>query len=116
MEQAQEPIQQQQDTSALDLERLADMVALRLRPESDRLLTLTQLAERLQLSPRGVCGLIERGELPTGLIIGGSRRWSWKQVEVWLTTRSERARAPKKTRRGRPRGTGFPGGKKGEQP
>ncbi len=86
--------------SGVDLEALADMVAGRvaaaMRADAERLLTLDDLADRLQLSARGVRGLVTRGELPAGLLIGGCRRWSWAVVQSFLD-----AGATRKTRRRR---------------
>jgi predicted DNA-binding transcriptional regulator AlpA len=77
------------DPADLDgiLDRLADRLATRLRADTDRLIDLRQLAARLQLSPRGVTGLIGRNELPQGILLGGVRRWSWPKVEAFLATR-----------------------------
>jgi hypothetical protein len=88
-------------------DRIAERVAERLRTDQDRLLDLRQLAERLQLSPRGVTGLVARGELPPGDLIGGVRRWAWDEVRKFRAVRRER-----KPRKGR--GRYSRGGREGE--
>jgi predicted DNA-binding transcriptional regulator AlpA len=87
-------------TPEADVNLLADLVADRvvaqLQINAGRLIDLRQLAGRLQLSPRGVTGLISRNELPQGILLGGVRRWSWPKVEAYLATREGR-----RPRRGR---------------
>lgn len=82
------------DPSTLD--QLADAVverlAVRVRAEADRLIDLKELADRLGLSTRGVTGLVARGELPEGYLIGGVRRWNWEGVERHLTAQQGRVR------------------------
>ena len=78
----------------IDLDALAESIAVRilhrLRDEEDRLLDLPELAARLDLSPRGVRGLVARKELPPGYLIGGIRRWSWPAVLKYLESRQQR--------------------------
>lgn len=85
-----------------NLEVLADTLAVhlaeRLRIDADRLIDLRELAGRLGLSPRGTTGLIARGELPGGFLIGGVRRWAWAEVVRFLEAR--RDRKPRRRRRG----------------
>jgi predicted DNA-binding transcriptional regulator AlpA len=78
-------------------ERLDHLVQVA-RVEQERLLTLAQVAERLQMSPRGVRDSMNRGELPSGVLIGASRRWVWREIEAFLTARNGKRR---KSRRGR---------------
>jgi hypothetical protein len=84
----------------LDLEGLADAIALRLSEKLDFrgqcLLDRKDLAERLKVSQRGVTALVNRGELPPGIRIGGVRRWDWTEVLRFLAVRGKR-----KPRRGR---------------
>jgi hypothetical protein len=80
------------------LDRLAEGIVRRLREGADHLLALSELAERLQLSPRGVTGLVARHELPEGYLIGGVRRWSWPEVIRWLAARQ--GQKPRRPRRG----------------
>lgn len=80
------------------VEQLAARLAERLRLDQSRLITLPELAERLSLSPSGVTGLVARGELPAGLLIGGARRWDWDVVRRWLDNRA--TRRPRRRRRG----------------
>jgi predicted DNA-binding transcriptional regulator AlpA len=80
------------------LDQLAAAIAARLRADKDRLLALPELAERLSLSERGVTGLVARGELPQGYLIGGSRRWEWAEVLKFLQARQ--GRKPRRRRRG----------------
>jgi predicted DNA-binding transcriptional regulator AlpA len=83
-----------------DLRQLADHLAPRLAErlyaEGQRLLDRPALAARLGVSERGVTGLVGRGELPGGFLIGGVRRWDWAEVRHFLT-----ARAKRKPRKGR---------------
>jgi hypothetical protein len=81
-------------------ERLAPLVSERLRADGEALLKEHQLAERLQLSDRGVRGLVARGELPPGFLVGGVRRWDWAEVVKHL-----HARGGRRPRRGRGRYT-----------
>jgi hypothetical protein len=86
------------DDLPLDLDALADRIAARMRADGDRLLDLDALADRLLLSPRGVRGLIARGELPQGFLIGGVRRWAWDAVRQHLNAQQQRR--PRHRRRG----------------
>jgi predicted DNA-binding transcriptional regulator AlpA len=90
------------DTSSLDLASLVDQIvqqlAERMRLDTDRLIDLEELAARVGVSRRGASGLVARGELPPGNLIGGVRRWDWSEVRKFLATRQGR-----KTRRGRGR-------------
>ena len=83
-----------------ELERLAALIAARvfdcLHAEHHRLLDRRGLADRLGVSERGVTGLVSRGELPAGYLIGGVRRWQWEEVLRYLA-----ARAKRRPRRGR---------------
>jgi hypothetical protein len=84
------------------MEVLAARVAARVAQhlgESARLLDRAGLANRLRLSERGVTGLVNRGELPPGYLIGGARRWDWAGVLRHLNSRAGR-----RPRRGRGRG------------
>jgi predicted DNA-binding transcriptional regulator AlpA len=72
---------------------IAARIAERLGLEQKRLIDLRELAIRLDLSQRGVAGLIARGELPEGYAIGGVRRWNWVEILAFLKTRhSQRQR------------------------
>lgn len=86
------------DIAVLDIDTLATAIAERLRIEADRLIDLRELAARLQLSERGVTGLVARNELPNGYLIGGVRRWCWADVLRYLDAR--RDRHPRRQRRG----------------
>ena len=84
-----------------DLDTLAELIAGKLAKhlgKEDRLLSRPELATRLGVSERGLTGLVSRGELPAGFLIGGLRRWHWAQVVRFLESRSGR-----RPRRGRGR-------------
>jgi PTS system nitrogen regulatory IIA component len=53
------------------------------------LLTLKQVADRLQLSERTIYRLLQRGELP-GRKIGGQWRFRMSEIDAWLDTRGSR--------------------------
>jgi hypothetical protein len=78
---------------------LAPKLAEFLRAEPDRLFDLHDFAARTGLSPRGITGLIARGELPEGYLIGGCRRWLWSDV---LRHIDRLARRRRRKGRGRP--------------
>ena len=56
------------------------------------LLTLKQVADRLQLSERTLYRLLERGELP-GRKVGGQWRFRMSEVDYWLDMRVARMRS-----------------------
>jgi hypothetical protein len=83
-----------------DLSRLAELIARKLaeqlKADEHCLLNRQALADRLRVSERCVTALARRGELPSGYLIGGVRRWVWAEVLRYLTIRGTRFR-----RRGR---------------
>jgi predicted DNA-binding transcriptional regulator AlpA len=89
----------------LDLNVIADAVAARvaelLRVNAERLIDLDELAARIGVSRRGASGLVARGELPSGYLIGGVRRWNWRELERWLSARQGRQRRHGRGRRDR---------------
>jgi hypothetical protein len=48
---------------------------------------VTELARRLDLSPRTIPVLAQRGELPAGIMVGGVRRWVFGDVVNFLQSR-----------------------------
>jgi hypothetical protein len=46
-----------------------------------------ELARRLNLSPRSIPALAQRGELPAGILVGGVRRWVFGDVVNFLQAR-----------------------------
>ena len=50
-------------------------------------LTVPQVADELQVTPRHVWALIERGDLPS-IKVGGSRRITREQLDAYLRTGS----------------------------
>jgi hypothetical protein len=86
------------DALALDAlaERIAAKLADHLGGDRSRLLGRSELAARLGISQRGLTGLVSRGELPPGYLIGGVRRWDWNDI-----LRFFRGRKKGKPRRGR---------------
>jgi predicted DNA-binding transcriptional regulator AlpA len=99
------------DAESIGLQQLVDAIVARLleqlRLHQDRLINLEELAARVGVSKRGAAGLVARGELPKGYLIGGVRRWSWKEVERFLAARQ--GRRPRRGRGRYPR-PGRPGG------
>ena len=84
---------------ALDLDALVERLVARLAERYDdqrRLLNRRQLSDRIGISERTVSDLVNRGELPTGYLIGGVRRWEWMAVLKHLGTKQGQQR-----RRGR---------------
>ena len=55
----------------------------------DQLLTVAQVAQRLQISEKSVYRLAQRGELP-GLKVGGSWRFRADDIELWIDRQVER--------------------------
>ncbi len=51
---------------------------------TDALLTVHELAELLHCDPRTVRRLELTGEVPSGIRIGGSKRWRTSDVSCWL--------------------------------
>ncbi len=88
------------------VDRLAPVLASRLHLDRDRLIGRPELAERLGISERSVSALAARGELPTGYLIGGIRRWRWSEVLKHLKARS--GRRPRKGRGRYTRGESWP--------
>ena len=88
------------DTLAAALaERVAPLVAQRLRADAEGLLERHALAERLGVGDRTVSAMVARAELPQPLLCtGGVSRWSWPQVLRYLEGRQGR-----RPRRGRGR-------------
>lgn len=82
----------------IDIDKIAEAVSQKLRAEQEKLLVLPELADRLDMSPRGVTGLVAKGELPQGYLIGGCRRWDWNEVLAYIRERSKRK--PRRKRRG----------------
>jgi hypothetical protein len=62
------------------VDRLANVIVRRLRVEHDRLLDRPALAERLGVCERTVSQMAARGDIPTGFLLGGVRRWDWGTV------------------------------------
>jgi hypothetical protein len=77
---------------------LAPKIAKHLHGDVGKLIDLDELAGRIGVSRRGAGGLVARGELPPGFLIGGVRRWDWPDVLKHLSARQGRCR-----RRGRGR-------------
>ncbi len=50
----------------------------------EMLLTVRDLAARLQCSPRKVRGLLSAGKLPTPVRVGRSVRWLASEIDGWL--------------------------------
>ena len=57
------------------------------------LITLKQVADRLQLSERTLYRLLQRGELP-GRKVGGQWRFRMSEIDYWLDIRLGRMRSP----------------------
>jgi len=53
----------------------------------ERLLTVRDVAERLNLSDKTVRRLRRRGELPPGIEVAGVIRWRPEEIEQWLGER-----------------------------
>ena len=47
-------------------------------------LTATEIAKALKISRSGVYTLVQRGILPPGLLLGGSRRWELSALQQAL--------------------------------
>jgi excisionase family DNA binding protein len=56
-------------------------------PNSDFLITVEQLAKRLNLSVRTVWRRNDDGKLPAPVKIGGSVRWSSQEISRWIAAR-----------------------------
>ena len=52
----------------------------------EQYLNANQLAQSLGLSRSAIYGLMRKGELPHGIKIGRSRRWSIKDIQATLQT------------------------------
>jgi hypothetical protein len=63
-------------------------------------LGIEELARRLELKEETARKLAYRGELPPGVLIGGSRRWEWSEVCAFLKARQ--GLKPRHQGRGRP--------------
>src|SRR5579871_6305611 len=99
---------EQPSGDGLDIEalanQLADAVAARLSTERDRVIDRRELARRLDVSERAASAMAARGDIPPGYLIGGVRRWNWREVLKFLEARS--GRKPRKGRGRYPRPAG----------
>jgi hypothetical protein len=85
-------------------ERLAPLVAQRLRADAEQLLDRPALADRLGVGDRTVGSLVAKGELPPPLLhTGGIARWSWPAVVKYLEGRQGKQRRHGRGRYPRPR-------------
>ncbi len=56
---------------------------------TERMLTLTQLAERLNVSPKVIYGLRYRGEAPPAIRVGRELRFAVDDVAAWEQSRRD---------------------------
>jgi predicted DNA-binding transcriptional regulator AlpA len=56
---------------------------------TDALITLQQLAERLQVTPKVIYGLRYRGEAPPAIKVGRELRWRLSDVADWEERRRD---------------------------
>jgi len=59
-----------------------------------------EMARRLEVMPMTVRRLASKGDLPAGVLIGGSRRWDWSEVCSFM--KSRQGLRPRNRGRGRP--------------
>lgn len=68
------------------------------------MLNIAQVMERLNVRKTAVYGLVQRGDLPKPVKIGGSARWIPEEIEAAIERMKAKRDEPKPvTRRGRPR-------------
>ena len=53
-------------------------------------LTATEIAQALKISRSGVFTLVRKGNLPRGILIGGSRRWSLESLQQALAAMKQK--------------------------
>lgn len=49
-----------------------------------RVLTVEEVAAMLQISPRTVYRLNDRGKIPQPIRLGRSVRWNYREIEEWI--------------------------------
>ena len=59
----------------------------------DRFLTKIELAEALYCSPRTLNRMVEKFEIPPGIILGGRCVWIVGKVKLWLASSASRREA-----------------------
>ncbi len=59
----------------------------------DRILTKIELAEALCCSPRTLNRMVEKFEIPPGIILGGRCVWIVGKVKLWLASSASRREA-----------------------
>ena len=59
----------------------------------DRILTKTELAEALCCSPRTLNRMVEKFEIPPGIILGGRCVWIVGKVKLWIASSASRREA-----------------------
>jgi excisionase family DNA binding protein len=52
--------------------------------ENHRLLTISDLAKELSVSPRQIYRLCHQGKLPRPIRVGGAIRWDRRRIEKWI--------------------------------
>lgn len=71
------------NTALITLDRFSD----------DRIITKIELAEALSCSPRTLNRMVEKFEIPPGIILGGRCVWIVGKVKSWLASSASRREA-----------------------
>ena len=58
--------------------------------DDDRLLTKTQLARYLAVSPRTIDRLDAARDLPRPILVAGRKRWRLSEIDEWLESKRRR--------------------------
>ena len=59
--------------------------------EEGSLLTVKEVAKRLNVSPRSIWTRIAKGELPAPIRIGRLSRWRWETILKWIEEKEAEA-------------------------